>query len=155
MPRTPKGSPPSYRLHKPTGHAVVTLNGRDFYPGRHGSPASWAEYDRLIAQWLANGTKSDAEILRSYELRRERTVTEGIERAAPGQKPGGVAIREVKAIASIEKIDTKKNVVTLRGPQHTVDVKVQDPAMLKGVKVGDMVEASYTEAIAIKVVAGK
>ena len=28
-------------------------------------------------------------------------------------------------------------------------------AMLKGVKVGDFVEASYTEAIAVNVVAGK
>src|SRR5689334_1811243 len=46
---------PSYRLHRPTGQAVVTLNGRDYYLGRHGSPGSRAEYDRLIAEWLANG----------------------------------------------------------------------------------------------------
>ena len=46
---------PSYRLHKPTGQAVVTLDGRDFYLGKHGTPASRAEYDRLIAEWLANG----------------------------------------------------------------------------------------------------
>jgi hypothetical protein len=36
-----------------------------------------------------------------------------------------------------------------------VDLKVRDPAMLKGVKVGDMVEASYTEAVAVKVVPGR
>jgi Cu/Ag efflux protein CusF len=75
-----------------------------------------------------------------HEQDRERTVTEAVDRAKPGQKPGGVAIREVKAVASIEKIDTKSNVVTLRGPEHTVDLKVNDPAMLKGVKVGDFVE---------------
>src|SRR5690242_11069421 len=46
---------PSYRLHKPTRQAVVTLNGRDFYLGRHGSPESRAEYDRLIAEWLSHG----------------------------------------------------------------------------------------------------
>lgn len=46
---------PSYRLHSPTKQAVVTLNGRDFYLGTHGSPESRAEYDRLIAHWLANG----------------------------------------------------------------------------------------------------
>jgi integrase len=46
---------PSYRLHKPTGQAVVTLNGRDLYLGKHGTPASRAEYDRLIAEWLNNG----------------------------------------------------------------------------------------------------
>lgn len=46
---------PSYRLHKPTGQAVVTPNGKDVYLGRHRSPESQAEYDRLIAEWLANG----------------------------------------------------------------------------------------------------
>jgi integrase len=46
---------PSYRLHKPTHQAVVTLNGRDIYLGRHGSPESRAEYDRRIAEWLLNG----------------------------------------------------------------------------------------------------
>jgi integrase len=46
---------PSYRLHKPTNRAVVTLGGRDFYLGRYGSPESRAEYDRLIVEWISNG----------------------------------------------------------------------------------------------------
>ena len=48
---------PSYRLHKPTGQAVVRLNGRDLYLGRHNTQASKAEYDHLIAEWLANGRR--------------------------------------------------------------------------------------------------
>jgi hypothetical protein len=52
--------PPSYRLHRPTGQAVVTLNGRDFYLGRHGSPESRAEYDRLIVEWISNGRRLPA-----------------------------------------------------------------------------------------------
>jgi len=48
---------PSYRLHKPSGQAVVTLNGRDCYLGKFGSAESKAEYDRLIAEWLANGRR--------------------------------------------------------------------------------------------------
>lgn len=51
--RTPRT--PSYRLHKPTGQAVVTIRGRDLYLGKFGSPESKAEYDRLVAEWLANG----------------------------------------------------------------------------------------------------
>jgi hypothetical protein len=43
---------PSYRLHKPSGQAVVTLSGR-VYLGRFGSTASRAEYDRRVAEWLA------------------------------------------------------------------------------------------------------
>lgn len=46
---------PSYRLHKPTGQAVVTLSGRDCYLGVHGTPESHAAYARLIAEWLAAG----------------------------------------------------------------------------------------------------
>jgi integrase len=45
---------PSYRLHKPSGQAVVTLAGRDHYLGRHGSPESRREYERLVAEWLVD-----------------------------------------------------------------------------------------------------
>ena len=48
---------PSYRLHKPSGLAVVTLNGRDLYLGRHGTPESKREYERLIGEWLAAGRR--------------------------------------------------------------------------------------------------
>ena len=49
---------PSYRLHKPSGQAVVDLNGRTFYLGPHGTKTSKAEYDRLIAEWLVNGRRT-------------------------------------------------------------------------------------------------
>src|SRR5690349_16921735 len=45
---------PSYRLHRPTGQAVVTLGGRDIYLGKYNSAASRLEYNRLIAEWMAN-----------------------------------------------------------------------------------------------------
>jgi len=46
---------PKYSQHKPWGKAVVTLSGREFYLGRFESRASREEYDRRIAEWLANG----------------------------------------------------------------------------------------------------
>jgi integrase len=46
---------PKYRLHKPTGLAVVRLSGRDIYLGKHGTPESHAEYRRVISEWLASG----------------------------------------------------------------------------------------------------
>lgn len=51
----PSHGVPSYRHHKPSGKAVVTLNGRDFYLGPWQSTESKSEYDRLIAEWIANG----------------------------------------------------------------------------------------------------
>lgn len=54
MPRLKKRLP-SYRLHKATGYAVVTLSGRDHYLGEHGSPKSLDAYKRLISEWTAAG----------------------------------------------------------------------------------------------------
>ena len=45
---------PSYRRHKATGQAVVSLAGRDIYLGKFNSAASRAEYNRLIAEWAAH-----------------------------------------------------------------------------------------------------
>lgn len=55
MARTPAHEIPSYRLHKPKGLAVVRLNGRDIYLGKYGTPESRTAYERVIAEWLANG----------------------------------------------------------------------------------------------------
>jgi len=57
MPR-PRGSfkaLPNYRLHKPSGRAVVTLAGRDHYLGAYGSKESRDLYDRVVGEWLASG----------------------------------------------------------------------------------------------------
>ena len=48
-------------------------------------------------------------------------------------------------------IDQKTHMVTLRGPKQEVDLYVADPAQLKLIKVGDQIEAEYTEAVAITV----
>lgn len=54
------GRIPSYRLHKASGQAIVTLSGRDIYLGPHGSALSRRRYDRAIAEWLACGRQSPA-----------------------------------------------------------------------------------------------
>jgi len=48
---------PAYSHHKPSGQAVVRLNGRDHYLGPHGTAASRAEYNRLIGEWMAGGRR--------------------------------------------------------------------------------------------------
>lgn len=51
----PKKRIPSYRLHRSSGQAVVTISGIDYYLGRHGTKASEREYDRLVSEWLESG----------------------------------------------------------------------------------------------------
>ena len=45
---------PSYRRHRASGQAVVTLNGVDHYLGPYGTEASKAEYDRVTSEWLVS-----------------------------------------------------------------------------------------------------
>jgi integrase len=52
-----KNDVPSYRCHKPSGQAVVTLNGVDHYLGKWNTPQSKAEYERLIGEWLVRGRR--------------------------------------------------------------------------------------------------
>lgn len=57
MSGNPLSNTPSYRLHKPSGQAVVTLDGRDLYLGKHDTPASRAEFERVLGEWMANGRR--------------------------------------------------------------------------------------------------
>jgi hypothetical protein len=82
---------------------------------------------------------------------RERSEREGKETAKPGEQPAAGAARQVTVVADVVAVDPKRQTVTLRGPKRTVDLRVKDPNQLKLVKVGDQVEATYTEAIAVAV----
>lgn len=62
MPKSSTPRVPSYRRHKPTGQAVVTINGRDIYLGKWNTATSRAEYDRLVAEFLANGRQLRDEV---------------------------------------------------------------------------------------------
>jgi integrase len=53
MPKLKIDQNPSYRRHKASGQAVVSLNGRQFYLGQWKSPESKQNYDRMVAEWRA------------------------------------------------------------------------------------------------------
>ena len=75
----------------------------------------------------------------------------GVMEAKPGQKPGGVAGRQVTIVADVVDVNPAKQSITLRGPKRTVELVVPDPAQFKLVAKGDQVEAKYTQALAIAV----
>lgn len=83
---------------------------------------------------------------------RERSDREGAVRAEPGEKPAGVAARQVTIMADVVKVDPKKKIIALRGPEgRVVELKVHNQDHFKVVKKGDQVEAVYTEALALSV----
>lgn len=86
---------------------------------------------------------------------RERVDTERVVAARPGEKPGVVVEKSVRVVANVVAIDPKAQMVTLRGAKRSLDLAVRDRAMLANVKVGDQVEAVYTEAVALAVSADR
>jgi Cu/Ag efflux protein CusF len=69
-----------------------------------------------------------------------------------GQKPEGALARQTTATVIITAIDPQVPSVTFKGPAgNTRTIKVQHPEKLVGVSVGDTVELTFTEAVAIRV----
>jgi hypothetical protein len=64
---------------------------------------------------------------------------------------GGIS-REVTVTAMITAIDRKAHTVTLTGPKgDSKTVKAQDPRNLDLIQAGDLVDITYTQALAVSV----
>ncbi len=80
------------------------------------------------------------------------SVESGTASAKPGDKPAGAAATQVNMTATIEAIDLANGTVTLKGPQgNSRTIKARDPKNLQRVQVGDLVDITYTEAVAVRV----
>ena len=92
----------------------------------------------------------------AYEVKKPGTAAAGTAvgaaTAKPGEKPAGVITRETTVTVTITAIDEKAPTVTFKGPKgNTRTIKVKDVAKLKGVKVGDQVDITYTQALALSI----
>lgn len=77
-------------------------------------------------------------------------VQEGVATSKPGQTPAGAVGQQITVTATITAIDKKAHTVTIKGPDGTTEtVKARDPKNLDKVKAGDLVELTYTRALAI------
>jgi hypothetical protein len=85
----------------------------------------------------------------------QRTEKAGAAGAKPGEKPAGAVGRQITVVADVIALDPAKQVVTLKGPQRTVDLKIPDPEQFKRIAKGDQVEATYTQAVALAVTPAK
>jgi Cu/Ag efflux protein CusF len=84
---------------------------------------------------------------------RERIEREEAARAPLGAKPAGVVQKTVDITGTVEAIDRKQRVVTLRGPERSVTVKVADDVNLERIENGQTVLARYVEGFGISVAA--
>jgi hypothetical protein len=84
---------------------------------------------------------------------RMATQTRAFDNAQGGQLPGGTAMKQTTMVSNIWAVNEAKGTVMVRGPfGHFTEVKLKDPAMLSGVKVGDQMKMTITQALATSVV---
>ena len=80
------------------------------------------------------------------------TIAEDVARAKPGENPAGAGVRVTTLVATIVGIDKAAGTVTLQGSTgKATTIKARDPRNLDRVAVGDLVEITYTEAVAVSV----
>jgi hypothetical protein len=91
------------------------------------------------------------ELKKRGTAKRERSERDVTERARPGERPAAIDAHEVHVVADVIAILPQTQTVRLRGPTRVVDLRIGDPEQFKLVEVGDQVEATYTEAVAISV----
>lgn len=80
-------------------------------------------------------------------------IRQKIETDATTPVSGGesTSVRMIEVVATVEKIDRKARLVTLRGPERTVVVEAGPAISLDNIKVGDSVKAEFKSAAAVKV----
>ncbi len=104
--------------------------------------------DMVVVRYLESLTltlKKDGKELRTMSEKEDAA------RSKAGEKPGAIAGRQVEVTADVIAVDAKTQTLTLKGPKQTVELKVPDPKQFKMVKVGDQIQAVYTEAVALSV----
>ena len=70
----------------------------------------------------------------------------------PGDRPGGTVSQQMTATVTIDAIDMKiPSVAVSAADGRKMSFKVENPKNLEGLKVGDTVEITYTQALAISV----
>lgn len=102
--------------------------------------------DRVAVEYLEALTltlKKDGKELRGGKL------SEVSARSKAGAPPAGVVAQQLEITADVTAVNKKKQTITLKGPERSIDLAVRDPEQLKLIKVGDQVQAVYTEALAL------
>ena len=102
-----------------------------------------AEYARAVSLKLKKGPG----------LRVTEEMADGA-RAAPGEKPAAIVGSETHFVADVVTVNTKAKKISIKGAKGNVyELKIKDADLLSQIKVGDQVEGTYLQVMAIGVMA--
>lgn len=102
---------------------------------------------------ITEHTESIAILVDKPEGKPAGNEAQAVRRAPLGAKPGMEAVSVLEVTATVEKIDYKTRMITLKGPEgKTITTRVDESATrFKDVKKGDMIYMQFTEELAIRV----
>lgn len=115
---------------------------------------------------LAQVKKGDRVVVRFTEAFAAEVVKPGtgvagvqadaaVVRAAPGERPGAAIGEQVRTTVKVYEVDRYADTIEVTGPRgYNRRLKVKDPRaieFIRGLKKGDEVEVTFTEALAISV----
>ena len=110
---------PKLRCHRASKQGVVELAGKQHYLGPHGSPECEAAYNKLIAEWLANGKKPVALVEQVEQtdspagLAVVEVCEQYLDHAIKYYSHGGVPTRGIERARMAVKILTKSFGITV------------------------------------------
>ncbi len=138
---------------------IITLKDKDGYSDSMYAGPEVKRFDELKV-----GDKVTFRYYESVVYQIHKTDDKAAARAAAdaaitrgkGPKPSGTVSQQLTATVTVQAIDLKVPSVTIKTEDGGVSsFKVDDKKNLDGVKVGDRVQITYTQALAISVEAGK
>ena len=133
----------TFTLKRSKGDEVKILAGpelKSFDKLKVGDTVSVAYLESLVLELKKGGG-----------MKVEKTETSKIVPAKPGEAPKGAAGRQITVVGDVIKLDAATQIVTVKGPERTIELKSRDPEQFKRIAVGDQIEATYTEAVAVSV----
>ena len=92
------------------------------------------------------------ELREPTEAEREKplTIIAAAGRASDASDPAAAGVRKVKAVTTIEEVDAFAGTIVVKGPLgRVVKARVENPANLEKMKVGDTIVITYTDALAV------
>ena len=126
------------------GDEVVFRAGpevRNLAQVRRGDQVQATYYQSVVIQVLKPGTAQPGV-----------TVASDADRAKLGEMPGAAVAQSATVVATVVDVDREHHTVTLKGPKGNVrTLPVRNRVHLDAVRKGDLVEATYTEALGIAV----
>jgi Cu/Ag efflux protein CusF len=129
---------------------IVTLKGEDGTESRVWAPPAMARFDDLKVGDRVNLTYYESTV---YQIRKpgdKPVATSGTTTVTPagGALPGGTVARQTTSSVTVQSIDSSVPSITVTTADgHAITHKVADKSNLEGVKVGDRIDITYTEAV--------